>query len=148
MADLKVYRQEVINYLTEQEDSYFACRGTTKTAVLADTERIDRIAAEHRKCVEQFGCDRAWSLADACGSDPGITPHANDRMSDADAVASVATEMLKTATDDYASRIWAIIKNDVITDVLECTDDVPGFSNGDVALALGRAIASRLGIEV
>ena len=57
-------------------------------------------------------------------------------------------ESLKTATDDYASRIWNVIEDDVVNDVLECTDGKDGFTKGDVALAIGRVIARKLEIEV
>ena len=63
-------------------------------------------------------------------------------------IANYCTEFLKIATDDYAFRIWNVIENDVINDVLECTDGKDGFTKGDVALALGRVIAKKLGIEV
>lgn len=57
-------------------------------------------------------------------------------------------ESLKTATDDYAFRIWNVIEDDVVNDVLECTDGKDGFTKGDVALAIGRVIARKLEIEV
>lgn len=61
-------------------------------------------------------------------------------------IEAVATRLLSTSTDDYASRIWDAIKDDVVEDVLECADEQ--FSEGDVALAIGRAIIKRLGYEV
>ena len=67
---------------------------------------------------------------------------------DIETIAAAATSLLATCTDDYASRIWSCIENDVIIDVLECTDEcADGFTNGDVALAIGRAIASRFGVS-
>lgn len=63
-------------------------------------------------------------------------------------IAAAATRLLKTCTDDYASRIWASIGQDVVIDVCECTDGEDGFTDGDIALAIGRSIAKRLGIEV
>lgn len=62
-------------------------------------------------------------------------------------IAMVAIKLLKTCTDDYASRIWGAIKTDVVADVLECTADEDGFTNSDVALAIGRAICGHLDVE-
>ena len=60
-----------------------------------------------------------------------------------------AMEMLNPVLDDYTSRIWEKISQAVIDDVLECTDGgADGFTKGDVALAIGRALAEPLGIEV
>ena len=61
-----------IDYLNEQDDEYFSERCTTRSAVLSNRELLDRIAAEHRKCVEQFGNERKWSVKDACDNEPGI----------------------------------------------------------------------------
>lgn len=57
----------------------------------------------------------------------------------------IAMEFLKPAMDDYASKIWADIQEDVINDVLECAvaAEDGGFTDGDVALAIGRAISKR-----
>lgn len=66
----------------------------------------------------------------------------------AQSIAMAAARLLATCTDDYASRIWNRIEDTVIADVLECTDDCEdGFTDGDVALAIGRAIAEQFGIE-
>ena len=59
-----------------------------------------------------------------------------------------AIEVLKNCTDDYASRFWALIRDKVITDVLECTTDVKAFTRGDICLAIGRALLESLGGEV
>lgn len=65
-------RKDVVDYLTEQEDSYFTCRGKAKDEILADSELIDTVAAEHYKCVMNFGNDREWSVKNACDVEPGI----------------------------------------------------------------------------
>ena len=63
-------------------------------------------------------------------------------------IALIATTLLKTCTDDYASRIWSAIGDNVIIDVLQCTEDgIDGITEGDVALSIGRELASRLGVE-
>lgn len=65
------------------------------------------------------------------------------------AIDRCAGAVLTRATDDYASRIYEIIKEDVRADVRECVSYVEsqGFTQGDVQLAIGRAICKRLGIE-
>ena len=66
-------------------------------------------------------------------------------------IEEAATRLLKTCTDDYALRIWSTIHDEVINDVLLCAcgpSSEDGFTDGDIALVIGRAIADRLGIEV
>lgn len=53
--------------------------------------------------------------------------------------------ILNRLTDDYASRICDEIIDDVIEDVVECADEE--WSEGDIKLAIGRVLCSRLGIE-
>lgn len=67
-------RQDVVRYLTRQDDKYFEERGTTRNAVFCDYEQIDLVASEHLKCVNSYGCDAEWSLKDACDVEPGIKP--------------------------------------------------------------------------
>lgn len=66
-------KKDVINYLSLQEDAYFNERNTTREAVLSDNELIAHIASEHLSCVTRFGCERDWSVKDACDSFPGIS---------------------------------------------------------------------------
>lgn len=74
---------------------------------------------------------------------------ADAEMPIAKSIAMVALRLLTACIDDYASRIWSRIEDMVIADVLECTNGCEdGFTNGDVALAIGRAIAEQFGIEV
>ena len=56
-------------------------------------------------------------------------------------------ESLKTATDDYASRIWNVIEDDVVNDVLECTDGKDGFTKG-TAMAFREFIVQKTGLTV
>ena len=63
---------DIISYLTNQDDTYFEERGTSKAAVLSNDCLIDNLAAEHYKCVMSFGNEREWSCRDACDHDPGI----------------------------------------------------------------------------
>lgn len=65
-------KEDILTYLSGQDEAYFLSRGKTKTAVLQDRELIDNLAAEHRKCVNNFGNDREWSWKDACDAEPGI----------------------------------------------------------------------------
>ena len=61
-------------------------------------------------------------------------------------IEEAATGLLKTCTDDYASRIWSIIRDEVVDDVVLCACEPSGedgFTDGDIALAIGRAIAER-----
>lgn len=63
---------DIISYLTNQDDTYFEERGTSKAAVLSNDCLIDNLASEHYKCVMSFGNEREWSCRDACDHDPGI----------------------------------------------------------------------------
>lgn len=66
-------------------------------------------------------------------------------------IEEAATRLLNTCTDDYASRIWNIIRDEVVNDVVLCACEPSGrdgFTDGDIALAIGRAIAERFGYEV
>lgn len=65
-------------------------------------------------------------------------------------ISVIAMGLLTPCVDDYNTRIWEVIKGHVLDDLLECTNvqDGEGYTKGDVALAIGRAIASRLGIEI
>lgn len=65
-------REDIVTYLEAQGEGYFAERGRSQDEVLADNDLIDKLAAEHQKCVNSFGCEREWSCRDACDSDPGI----------------------------------------------------------------------------
>lgn len=53
--------------------------------------------------------------------------------------------LLSKLTDDYASRICEAIIEDIIEDVTQCADE--DWSEGDVKLAIGRVLCSRLGID-
>ena len=61
-----------------------------------------------------------------------------------------AEKILTEAVDDYASKILEEISEDVISDVRETSGLAEGedFSDGDVKLAIGRALCTRLGIAV
>ena len=41
--------------------------------IILKKDLIERIASEHRKCVESFGNEREWSVKDACDNEPGIS---------------------------------------------------------------------------
>lgn len=57
----------------------------------------------------------------------------------------IATTKLKACCDDYNSYIWEIIRDDVIDDVVQNIDDEEDeFSDGDVSLAIGRAIINKM----
>lgn len=65
----------------------------------------------------------------------------------------MASVLLEKCTDDYASRIYEKIKDYVRNDVAECsaiseTGNPDDFADGDVALAIGRAVCEALGIEI
>ena len=63
---------DVIKYLSVQDEEYFAERETTKDKVLSDDTILAELRDEHYKCVMNFGNDRDWSCRDACDNDPGI----------------------------------------------------------------------------
>lgn len=52
---------DIISYLTNQDDTYFEERGTSRAAVLSNDCLIDNLASEHYKCVMSFGNEREWS---------------------------------------------------------------------------------------
>lgn len=70
-----------------------------------------------------------------------------DDMKIIEDIAVVATSLLTHSTDDYAMRIWEKIKNDVTLDIFECSgvESGDGFTDGDVALAIGRVLLQHLG---
>lgn len=70
-------KEDVINYLKQQDDNYFLSRNTTRDTVLSDTDLIDHIASEHLACVTRFDCEREWSVKDACDVSPGILKQAS-----------------------------------------------------------------------
>ena len=73
----------------------------------------------------------------------------NAEMPVAKSIAMTANRLLVACTDDYATRIWGRIEDTVVADVLQCTDDCEdGFTECDVSLAIGRAIAEQFGFEV
>lgn len=131
------YRQEVLDYLNSQDDSYFASRHTTRQLVLADTERIDRIAAEHKQCVEKFGCGRRWSLQDACDEHPGIVPAKNTPLTFNEGIAYVACNLLREVSGRYAAGIWKLIGPDVIACIQAAVAGQIGrYTNDDVRHAI------------
>lgn len=139
------YRQEILDYLNDQDDSYFTGHGTTRQLVLADTERIDRLTAEHRQCVEKFGCDRRWSVQDACDKYPGIVPAENASLTFHEDVAQTARLMLRMASSRYETDIWNIIGPEVIADVQKIAGRSMGqYTNDDIRQAIGKAITKRL----
>lgn len=64
--------QDVIDYLTKQNDTYFEDRGTTRDEVLSNCCLIDAISADHYKYVMSFGSEREWSCGNACDHALGI----------------------------------------------------------------------------
>ena len=64
--------KDVIEYLTGQDEAYFTERGRNKDEVLNDPVIISEIAAEHLRCVNRYGNERAWSVKDACDIEPGF----------------------------------------------------------------------------
>lgn len=66
-------KSDIVSYLEAQDDSYFQERGCTKKDVLLDSELLETLAAEHMKCVNNFGNEREWSCQDACDCEPGIS---------------------------------------------------------------------------
>ena len=139
------YRQEVLDYLNSQADSYFTSRCTTKQIVLADTELIDHIAAEHKQCVEKFSCDRQWSLQDACDEHPGVTPAGERPLTFDEGIAHTARFLLRESGGRYDVEIWAAIGPDVIAGVQAAAKNNNGnYTNDDVRQAIGKAITKRL----
>ena len=57
-----------------------------------------------------------------------------------------AQRLLKACVDDYNAAVWGKIQNAVIEDVKESVGNIEseGFTDGDVALAIGRALVLKL----
>ena len=71
--------QDVVLYLTLKDENYFSERDTSKKEVLQNEDLLKRLADEHYKCVHEFGCEREWSIKDACDNEPGIWPDKKDK---------------------------------------------------------------------
>lgn len=109
---------------------------------------LDAINDNLPESVEFFGTNTRKIYADEFIDDRMAKGFKLPYISEVDQlIAATATRLLKICTDDYASRIWRTIETDVVADVLECTADEDSFTDGDVALAIGRAICERLGLE-
>lgn len=51
-------------------------------------------------------------------------------------------------TDDYSGALENELMQDVVSDVIECSDFENGYyATGDIKLAIGRVLCNRLGIE-
>lgn len=58
------------------------------------------------------------------------------------------SKILKQFTDDYSGDLERELIEDIVADVVECSDFENGtYSNGDIALAIGRVLCERIGIE-
>lgn len=98
-------KKDILSYLSEQENEYFEERGRSREDVLQDTELIDSLAAEHLKCVNNFGNDREWSCKDACDSDPGIEREENEfKPSLSDQIQSAACRTEANASPEAPAR--------------------------------------------
>ena len=104
-------------------------------------DRTAELIAANMKFGSEFTCADTFRMR--CVQNDDVT------VAIAEDIAAVAHAKMARCMDDYAERIWAFIGSTVTADVLACTDGGrDGFSDGDVALAIGRSIADRLGIEV
>ena len=104
-------------------------------------DRTAELIASNMKFGSEFTCADTFRMR--CVQNDDVT------VAIAEDIAAVAHAKMARCMDDYAERIWAFIGSTVTADVLACTDGGrDGFSDGDVALAIGRSIADRLGIEV
>ncbi|MBE6774375.1 MAG: hypothetical protein E7544_09155 [Ruminococcaceae bacterium] len=66
-------KRDIYDYLKSKDEEYFTARGVTKALALASADLIDKLTAEHYKCVHSFGNKPKWSCEDACDNDPGIS---------------------------------------------------------------------------
>ena len=64
-------------------------------------------------------------------------------------IEQVACRLLKACADDYGAAIWRKLGSRIIQDVKETAGDInsDGFTDGDVALAIGRAIVTSINAE-
>lgn len=99
------------------------------------------LIAANMRFYNEFICQGSYKLR--CIPDDEAVVSAAERIEE------VAIRKMTSCLDDYASRVWEEIKDAVVYDVLACTNDgKDGFTDVDVALSIGRAIAYRFGIEV
>lgn len=63
---------DVVEYLAAQDSEYFEKRGRSYSDLLSDTYAFEAIVEEHMHCVNSYGCERGWSVKDACDNDPGF----------------------------------------------------------------------------
>lgn len=63
---------DIMNYLKSRSKEWYEERERTKESVLNDADLIDELTNEHLRCVNRYGCDREWSVQDACCCEPGI----------------------------------------------------------------------------
>lgn len=65
-------RKDVVDFLNSRPPEWFEEYDRTKWSVLNDAQLIEELVNEHLRCVNRYGCDRQWSVEDACTSNPGI----------------------------------------------------------------------------
>ncbi len=68
------YLYEMKEHIKEMQEGYFTRRGLTKETVLNDTGTMERLWTIYQKDVEDYGCDRAFSLDDAMNEVFGPEP--------------------------------------------------------------------------
>lgn len=68
------YLYEMKEHIKEMQEGYFTRRGLTKEAVLSDTDTMERLWTIYQKDVEDYDCDRAFSLDDAMNEVFGPEP--------------------------------------------------------------------------
>lgn len=74
----KEYLDEMKEHIKDMQEGYFTRRGLTKEWVLGDKDTMERLWTIYQKNVEDYDCDRAFSIGDAMNEVFGSEPKKNE----------------------------------------------------------------------
>ena len=70
----KEYLDDMKEHIIGMDEKEFKKRGTTKEAVLSSSDIMERLWCMYQKDVEDYGCDKEFSLCDAVNEVIGAVP--------------------------------------------------------------------------
>ena len=74
----EMYLHEMKEHIKDMQGGYFIGHGLTKEAVLSNTDTMKRLWTIYQKDVEDYDCDRAFSLGDALNEVFGPEPKTDE----------------------------------------------------------------------